>query len=250
MQVDVDLAAMRSAWRAVLPHAADDATPFLRHEVIGDDVLVMATDRFTAGMARVAVDAHGTGELGVVDLDVVDVKKALAVFPGPKKDDPPGTLRLAWDGHEATITDVSGMIEGRSLLLPAAEVGTFPALSDRLRLLLASPRLGLDDVAFGHGATISPTHLQRFAAAGLAYGQPVGLTPRAAGSLGGSSVVVGPDFIGWVTHMAHEGVVPAGEDDDGAPDLPDRWARSWRRRLPRDNRLRVVDDVETGGSDG
>lgn len=124
----------RRALCAVLPHASKDADwPALcrvRVEVRPDGaVLISATDRFTAGLAR--LEAHvPPDETHQLDLHPDEVRKVLAVFR-EVKEDLDYTLQLVASTEQLEVRDVSGMVDGErlavNLMPPTDEAPNLPA---------------------------------------------------------------------------------------------------------------------------
>lgn len=124
---------LRAALIAVLPHASTDKDDvFLTRVRVyagGHQLVVCATDRFTAAMAWVDLD-ESTGEVGCFDLTTTDVQQLLAVHRVPKEGS--FELRLGHDGKHLRATDVSGLgFGGKSLRLEALSVDkSYPDVPD------------------------------------------------------------------------------------------------------------------------
>lgn len=218
-----------SALRSVIVHASTDedlpgiARVFL--DVVGDRLLVSATNRFTIGCAAVSLD-EPDGDMWKAALLPADAKEITRLFK-PGKDENP-TLRLSTDpgqseggaGARFTVTDVSGLFEARSFTVPdiEADAHAHVALGLLARFTGAQPG-GLGVPSFDAGL------LALFDAAGREQGSPLVWTPT-----GPSSPVIvqcGEDFLGAImpTRLSGDGV-------DAARRALDGWASLLPAPLP------------------
>ncbi|MDG3012486.1 hypothetical protein G4X40_20305 [Rhodococcus sp. D2-41] len=211
----------RAALASVLIHACTDkdlpALARIRLDVGPENVTVTATDRFSAGLAIVSVHSHLAPELEAIDLTVDDAGKILALFKaGPEKgDEPQYLLRIDTTGEHVTITDSSGMIDGRALQLPRLDVDDSFTDVPRLfaRSVHSAPIL-IEDM------TVNGKLLARFKTAAAAYQKPVIIEARA----GIRSVLFrcGESFLGALMP------VPLSESEYAETRA---WAQAWTRRL-------------------
>jgi hypothetical protein len=171
---------LRRGLAAVMPHVNPDPDQATTHRIrveIGAELLLMATDGFTAGIY--AADAQHVRTFGIdyVDLSPADVAKILAVFKAGKDEDaeyPESVLEFTVTEKLVKIRDVSGMFAGHELELPATPPADFPNVAAMLAGRLAElpgdhPRL----VQVGHKM------LARFTASGKAIGGPLAIDTEA-----------------------------------------------------------------------
>ncbi|WP_029899554.1 DNA translocase FtsK [Nocardia brasiliensis] len=223
ISITVGTADLRHALTAVIVHACtEDEMPSVhrvRLAVDTENITVTATDRFTAGLAIVSI-WHGEDIEGcAVDLLPDDVKKILAIFKAGKDsgaDEPDYMLRLDIAPEHVTVTDCSGMLDGRALKVPRLPADT--------GILCVVPKL----IAEQHGSgptlladmVVGGEFLARFKAAANAYGEPLEIEAHVASR--GLLMRCGESFLG----MLMPRIRPA--DDLRARD----WAQGWDRRLP------------------
>lgn len=170
----VGTADLRRGLQAVLPHVNPDpeqtATNKIRVE-LGQEVILLATDGFTAAMYATDATDVRTFNHDYIDLMPADVAKILAVFKAGKDDDPDypdSVLEITATEKALRIVDVSGMFAGHELDLPAATGGDFPnvARTIRNRLDAGAPGSFDDDVVM-----VNHKMLGRFTASGNALGR-------------------------------------------------------------------------------
>lgn len=222
--VTVGTVDLRAALQAVRVHACTDAElPDLTRVRLAVDpinVTVTATDRFTLGMAIVSVleqsDADDTYE---VDLLPDDVTKILSIFKGGKDsgDAPELMLRLDVAEQSLTVTDCSGLIDGRALKvprLPTSEHG----LSSIPKLVA---RAHFSDHVLLEGAFFGGEKLARFKVAAAQYGECLILEAHE-----GTNAVLarcGESFLGMI--------MPIWPADETLVQMKE-WAAAWDSRLP------------------
>lgn len=238
---------LRRALKAVTPNACrDDELPMIcriRCYVDSENVTVAATDRFTAALGLVSVWDHDVAADGYIDLSLPDVGKILAVFTAGKDqggapqwqlriellqkrtvtdDDRPDTSSLT-----VRITDVSGMIDGEVLDLPALTPhDNFPNLLQLFANHLAKATGVLD--MFG----VSGELLARMKTAAKVYGdEPLVLSTPSAER---SPILArcGDSFLGLV--------MPVTIDEDHAVAVKNQ-EEAWQRRLPAASKTLVVE---------
>ncbi len=223
--VTVGTTDFRAALQAVRVHVCTDpdlpAITRIRLSVDPVNVTVTATDRFTLGLAIVSVQEQPTGN-DAYDVDLIpdDVAKILSIFKGGKEpgDSPEFLLRLDVTEQSVTVTDCSGLIDGRALKiprLPTSEQG----LSE-VPMLLAKAHFA-DMVLLDGGAFYGGEKLARFKVAAVQYGEPLILEAHE----GTRAVMVrcGESFLGMIMPIAltEEGIFQAKE-----------WSNAWDTRLP------------------
>lgn len=231
----VDLADLRAALQAVIPHASRDKDdPFLRRVRLtpfGVNVEVSATDRSTIGLAVVSL-LESDGEGDVVDLHPDEVAQVLTVFPAPGRGEE-SALRIATTDAEVTFTDVGGLLDGNSLTLARmTPEETFPDL----RRMFAGRLEGADVTG---EAWFQSEHLKRFAAAQRAYGRPL-IFDRVPEPARIWRISCGESFLGLLTQVR--------ADEDAAIEAK-RWREAWIERLGVDpvSRPAGVELREAGG---
>lgn len=221
----------RAGLNSVLVHAClDPALPSLcrvRLDIGPENITITATDRFTAGLSIVSVFAHLNPSdlehtdlpwVEVIDLAVDDAKQILAVLKGGKEkgDEPELLLRITSTAEHVTLTDASGLIDGRALTLqrlPSDE--SFPVIEKVIaRIHHGRPSL-LEDVAF------AGVHLARFKVATNAYKEPV-LIEATTGSRA-LLIRCGESFLGSIMP------IPKVTDYD---EKTAAWRSAWNERLP------------------
>ncbi len=222
----VPLFALRQALVAVRAHAdAKSETLNVVRLIPGRDLLVTATDRYSAAIARVQIDDHGDGGADFIDVMLDDVAKILAVFKlpsGPEAGQAAVTIRR--HGNELTLADGGGLFEGQALTVPAFAVDSMPDVRSlagpalRARPLLPDPD---GEVEYGH----SNRNLAKLATATKVYGHTA-FAYLCAWRTPAWVVTVGPDFLAVITS------VRTGEVEDDAPESPEAWRDEWRRTLP------------------
>jgi len=223
---------LRQALTAVAVHATDDPDiptfNRVRLEVGPVNLTVTATNGYTAGHALVSVIDNVDGEAGApFDLSPQDVKEVLALFRSSKETEQSDTLQLQVDDKHTTVTDVSGLFSGKSLVLPRLPLeGNFPDIEGLIGQHIADGFFGPFD---GDRLIADGRKLASFTKAAAAYGQPLVLEP--CGTTAPRLIVLcGDSFIGLLTTMRPD-------DEDRAAQMRE-WRDAWRRRLP-DKQRRV-----------
>ncbi|MBF6399756.1 hypothetical protein IU438_28720 [Nocardia cyriacigeorgica] len=215
----------RNALTAVRVHASADADVPTVHRVrlaIGrENVTVIATDMYTAGLAIASVwdSDTNTGDSCTVDVLPADILQILRIFGAGKEkaDEPEFMLRLDISGDRLTITDCSGLIDGRAYKVPRlpTDGGALCTVPDLIARQHDSAPSLLADMIVG-GETMA-----RFRAAGSAYEQPLEIEAHTANR----SLLIrcGESFLGLI--------MPARPSDD-ARDRMTEHRRDWDHRLP------------------
>lgn len=226
--VHVMTADLGNALAAVAPHVgkAKGAPEFARVRITTGEIncAVTAFDRWTAGLAIVSTEELD-GEHGVVaEILPEDAAKIAGIFKvAGGVDELDCQLRIEISDEHVRVTDVSGLIEGRSLRVP--RLATEDALSLVPRVIqqahLGQLRL-LQDIT---DLTVSGDHLARWRAAAQAYGMPVQIDPRSTGRDKLPRLVVrcGESFLGIM--------VPQSATDDRKVKAK-QFAEDWAERLP------------------
>ncbi len=222
----VGTADLRQALAAVRVHAStekeDSQFNRVRLTFGPENVVVTASDRFTAGLAIVSVwdDSDETEGL-IVELAPEDVVSILRIFKagtGASSDVPDYILRFDIDKDEVTVTDVSGFgIVGHALRMP--RLSTEPGLSGVPALVQRQ-----QDGAYAQlvsGLAVASKFIGRFKDAGTAYGEPLMLEARADGCV--LLVRCGESFLGILS--------PRRLDEDQLVRSKE-WSEAWDRRLP------------------
>lgn len=224
----VPLLEFRQALLATRVHADPKSDTFSFVRLLpGDDLAVMATDRFSAALARVRVDDHGDGDVSPVDLALDDVAKVLAVFrmPSDKAEWAEAALRVTREGHDVTFSDAGGLFDGQSLTVTAHDVDGIPDLRSFLAQHLgAAPTEPDRDSLHGLGIRLA----QKVAVATKTY------TEAAYAALHGASrpawvVTVGPDFI--CAEQAREAAYDRDQGEPLSDHSPIRWRNRWHTYL-------------------
>lgn len=244
--VHVPAGLFRAGLAAVVQHAGreTDDTPDagrVRVHLTPTHLLLWATDRVTAALARVEIADVISGELDGCDLPVESVRKILAVFTPPSNQDQrqmwvDEPFRVEITAKRVTVTEVGSMVEGESLTVDRIQ----PAGEDRYPDV---PRLLVNAIA-GRDATVPArpdmTSLARFTASAKAYASHLAGRPWAY-VLAGSDLVVriGTVFLGMCPNRWAED-----------PEKVDRATTDWtptliplRRPEPVDVAESVVDEL-------
>lgn len=225
MRLYVQTDDLRQALQAVAPHAADprDDVPVLarvRCVATPENLFVMATNRYTMGIAAVSVWDHdgmtGSAQDDAFDLTGVQVKELLTLFHAAKQDDAgKGDLQIEVrpaGRDELVVTDISGLFPGKALTMPGADADQgFPNLARLVEQTMSAGR------AFSGILATNGRLLRLFGSAAQAYGMPLTLEPtsRAKGSI---LVACGESFRGVL--------MPIGMDDDTLSDHAE-WTARW-----------------------
>jgi hypothetical protein len=239
--VEVQTTDLYAALKAIHVHTAtDDDLPLLQgvHVSIRPDgnAYLMATDRFTAGLAVVSIwDDHlGTGEEVDVDLSQENVSDLLHLFKPRKNDPPEAALRLDVSAGEVHVTEVAGMIEteaDKHVGLPrSAFTDPYPdvprmiagAIWKSTTLRRAAEETGAAGEDLLDPLFLSAVLLGRFAAAERAYRRPL-VMERTAEARGALLIGCGESFVGLL--------MPVRAEDEQV--IEHRGCQSaWLRRLP------------------
>jgi hypothetical protein len=187
---------LRRGLAAVLPHINPDPDQAVTHRVrieVGAELLLIATDGYTAGLYAADATHIRTYGLDYVDLSPADIAKILAVFKAGKDEDadyPESVLEFTVTEKLVTIRDISGMFAGHELELPATPPADFPNVAEMLagRLTAAAdakePRL----VQVGHKM------MARFTASGKAMAGPLAIDTEGTPFV----VTCGEEFVGLI----------------------------------------------------
>ncbi|MGW0043450.1 hypothetical protein [Rhodococcus sp. NPDC003348] len=221
----------RAGLASVLIHACtSDKLPSLcrvRIDIGPENVTITATDRFTAGLSIVSVVAHlNTSDreetdlpwVEVIDLHVDDAKQILSVLKGGKDvgDEPEFLLRIDSTPEHVTITDSSGLIDGRALTLPRFDSDdAFPVIEQLIAKIHSGHPALLENVAF------AGVYLARFKVASTSYKEPVHV--EATTTSRGLLIRCGESFLG--------AIMPIPRDKDADEKIA-AWRDAWTRRLP------------------
>ncbi|QCG77053.1 DNA polymerase III sliding clamp [Gordonia phage Ewald] len=240
----------RRALRAVSPHASrDDKLPMInrvRLYVDQNNLMVGATDRFTAAVGLVSVWESDLAAVGPVDLALADIGMILSVFTAGKEssnagDSPEWQLRIELREKRTStavsqpdllssavrVTDVSGMIPGEVLEFPALPPHSlFPNLPQLFANHLSIPAGLLDTFA------VDGDMLARLKIAAKVYGDKALILSTPAADRSPVLARCGDSFLGLV--------MPRRMDEDERI-AAKAWLEAWVRRLPVPSREIVVD---------
>lgn len=230
----VGTADLRRGLQAVLPHVNPDPDQASTHRIrveLGQEVILLATDGYTAAMYATDATDVRTFNLDYLDLTPADVTKILAVFKAGKDDDPDypdSVLEITASEKALRVVDVSGMFAGHELDLPANPGGEFPNVARTIRERLdAGPASNEDDLVM-----VNHKMLGRFTASGNALGRkPLALDTSRSPYL----VTCTETFIG--------AIIPSRITDDVRGQVADQLAR-WKdtaRRVAAAHSSRKVD---------
>ncbi|MGI5222206.1 DNA translocase FtsK [Nocardia sp. CA-290969] len=221
--IQVGTADLRAALVSVRAHAGADAevptTHRIRLAVGRENVAVIATDTFTAGLALVSVwetDAHNPITVDVLPDDVTQLLRIFGAVKD-KADEPENMLRLDIGDSRLTITDCSGMIDGRAYRIPRlpTDGGTLCTIPGVLSRQHSSAPTLLADMS------VSGEMLARFRAASNAY--TAALTIEAHAASRALLIRCGEAFLG--------AMMPRRMSDHDVGEMRE-WADGWTRRLP------------------
>lgn len=225
--IEVGTADLRAALAAVRVHACPDKDLPDLHRIrlaIGrENITVTATDRFTAGLAIVSIwnevfDVRD-GAPTTVDLLPADAGKVLSIFPAGKDsgDEPAYRLRIDVAPERVTLTDCSGLIDGRALTVPRlpASDGGLSGIPASVAAHTNSAPTMLADMSVGGEL------LGRFKAASTAYKKSLEIEARNAGRA--LLIRCGESFLGLL--------MPRDQNEDDRVRAAE-WARNWNNRLP------------------
>lgn len=224
--VKVGTTDFRHALNAVRVHACTDSEipPIHRIRLAVDrqNIVVTATDMFTAGLAIASVldSADEPGQYPcTVDIAPSDIKNILQIFTAGKEksDTPEFELRLDITKDRVTITDCSGLIDGHALTVPRmpTDGGTLCTIPGLIARQHGSDATQLTDMSVGGEM------LARFSAASNAYGQALDVEAHSASRA--LLIRCGESFLGLM--------MPRQLLDRDRDDRRD-WSAGWDRRLP------------------
>ncbi len=224
---------LRAGLVSTVVHASTDTDlPSIcrvRLDIGRENITITTTDRFTAACAIVSVfalldtDREETdlAWIDVIDLAVDDVQKILSIFKAPKDkgDEPQYLLRIDADDKHVTVTDSSGMIDGRALKLPR-----LPADESYPNLEAIFARHHHADPVLIENLAVGGSFLARFKAAASCYREPLIVESSKAGR--GLLIRCGESFLGLL--------MPVTVDEDADHQLHE-WRHAWTRRFDHDN---------------
>lgn len=227
----VDLRDLRDALAAVRPHAAQAKHSAVLSSVRltpqSHNVEVSATDRYTMALAIVSVLDYDGADATPIDLSASDIAKITTVFT-PTRDEE-NLVRITTGPETLTITDVSGLINGETLILdrPTPDEG-FP----ELRKAFAGTLRGQHTITGDFW--LSAPLLKRFEIAQKTYGHPLIFEPSKSG--GSLLVRVGESFLGQVVLT---------RPDEEAIARAKGWADDWGHRIPAEAEQSVWHELVT-----
>lgn len=232
----VQTADLRNALTAVQEHRSQDPeAPAVLHRVrllidpSTQNVYVMATDRYTAGLAVVSIwsnDYAGDHEQTPVDLGPHDIEKVLAVFR-PEKDHGDDLMRIRTvqvsSGLQMTVTDESGLFPDADMelklpLLPPAD--NFPDVNRLMAASIQNADRVIDMAA--EPTVMRPVLVQRMVKAARTYGAPLSWSPTSEARTA-LLAEVGESFVGLLMPM---------KPDDGSQAQASAARLAWLARLP------------------
>lgn len=190
----------------------------VRLEITRTHVYVVATDRFSAALARVSVIAPAAPNAGRIDLTPENVKEIIAVFkPSKEKDDEPEWLtQIETDDTHVILTDVSGMIDGKSIAFVRTPVDDgFPSIDISISRALAGEPVWLENVH------VDGSRIALFESASRQYNKPLTIESRSGTS--GLVISCGSSFLGLC--------MPNRTDEEIDAATKAAW-QSWRETLP------------------
>ncbi len=190
----------------------------IRLEITRAWVYVIATDRFSAALARVSVVAPDSPNIGRIDLTPENVKEIIAVFkPGKEKDDEPEWLtQIETDDTHVVLTDVSGMIDGKSIAFVRTPVDDgFPSIDISISRALAGEPVWLENVH------VDGSRIALFESASRQYNRPLTIESRSGTS--GLVISCGSNFLGLC--------MPNRTDEEIDAATKTAW-QNWRATLP------------------
>ncbi|OMH30631.1 hypothetical protein [Tersicoccus sp. Bi-70] len=224
--IDVDTRDLRQALTAVLPHAGTDENVQDHHRVYflpaPDQMLVCATNGWSAGMATVSVyDQDGLtadAETDAFTLMPGTARELLGLFPASSQrdeNDMGGALRFTITGEDLVVLDVSGLWPGKELKLPGTNsYETVLNLPLTFLRAVAAPR------ALPGRVPTNGKLLKAFTSAAAAYGKPLVIEPT--GRTTSILIRCGASFLGLLTPTRF---------DDYEQTEHDTWADAWPDRL-------------------
>lgn len=189
----------------------------IRLSIVGENLAITATDRYTVGLSLVSV-WDSSGELCNLELLPAEVDHILGIFKGGKDvgDDPQYRLRLDITPDHLTVTDCSGFIDGHSLRVPRLPscdaLSSVPGMIQRTQ---DSRIVRLEDM------TVNGEWLSRFRVAATVYRTQLIIESHDWGRA--LLVRAGESFLGMM--------MPFTVDEDEKVKAKE-WAEAWTRRLP------------------
>ena len=190
--IEVQTADLYAALKAIKPHTAGDEDVRILQQVHltihpDENVYVMATDRYTVGLAVVSTweDLTKTGEQVDLDLPPKDIADLLSVFKPVKGANPENRLRIEVSADNVVVTEISGMFAistDKQLRLrrevfedayPAVRKMIAGGITRAIRLRSAAELDGVADEAAADEVFASADLLGRFTAAQSAYKHPL-----------------------------------------------------------------------------
>jgi hypothetical protein len=224
-EIAVSTADLRQALRSVVVHASPDKDdPVLQRVrllIQAGNVIVTATNRYTAALALVSIwdNTYADDDI-TIDLSSVQVAEILAMFKsrGEKGDDEgDDDLRLRLTDSYLIVTDVAGLFPGKEVTWPRLAVEeNFPNLSVFMGAMLA--RAGTASSAQLH---TSGRLLALFKTASAVYGRPIIIEPTS--DEGGALVMsIGESFLG--------AIMPIRPSDEELAEQR-TWREAWGTRL-------------------
>jgi hypothetical protein len=222
-EFQIGTADLRRGLLALAPHVNTDPDRADTHRIrfeLGDEVVLLATDGYTAGMYATSADHVRTFNHDYVDITPSDAQKILAVFKAGKDEDadyPDSVLQFEATEKALRIRDISGMFAGHELDLPATPSGEFPNVARlfRDRLEIAAPPSFDDDTV-----QVNAKLLARFSVSGKQIGGPLTIDTSTSPYL----VASGEVFVGLL--------IPSRITDEIRGTLRDtlrRWTDTARR---------------------
>ena len=228
-ELGVGTADLRHALRSVVVHASPDKElPVLqrvRLHVQRDNILAVATNRYSVGVAAVSIWDNEYEDDGVlIDLSITQVGEILAMFKSKnEKDDDAGDddLRIRLTDRYMTMTDTAGLFPGKEVTWPrVATESTFPNVLGLVGGFHAKAGSGS-----AYALHTSGRLLALFKTASAVYDAPITIMPTTTEG-GALCVTVGESFVGALMPIkpSDEEVIQAAA-----------WREAW------DRRFRVVD---------
>ena len=224
--VTVGTSDLRAALASTLVHACQDPElPDLMRVRITPgavNVAVSATDRYTLALALASHmnDGEISDDTEPFDLLPDDVAKILSIFKAGKEsgDDPQYWLRLDVAREHVTITDASGLIDGRSFKVPRLKHDDGDVLAGLPNLVA---RAHNSDAALLEDMAVNGKLLARFETAAKSYHNPLIIESH----VGTHALLIrcGESFLGLL--------IPVVETPEKLVERKE-WADAWARRLP------------------
>lgn len=236
-KIEVGTADLRKALQAVLPHAEKNSSGDngVEHRVRlsfgASEMLVMATNGLTTGVATVKIDADSRAErfaaddgAFVVDITPRQATMILRQFKVTRGPEAAGEMDEAIELHASDghlkLSDVGGLFVGEAVEFPT--LGIDSAYPD-LQAMVGRALAGVGATQVGKPLVVDGRLLKLFAAASNVYDRP--LDARASGDPDSPSWVIGcgPVFVGVVSSRHAEGDIKRTRE---------AAHRAWLERLP------------------